>query len=145
MEKVVTQGSWGRYISTPLVSLWQECQGKVQSTAGSGAHAFIRVCQTECFGFPRLRLDWSIQNRKSSILVSFNRILSKGSTRVRPWEVCYSANHKGGQKSLLRNLLYIYLGHWGLQSRACTPGKGYCQFKGSAGHLATNMDTEVAI
>lgn len=47
----------------------------------------------ECFGVPRLRSNWSIRTKKSGVLASFSRVLSKGSTKGRPWEA--------GQRTLI--------------------------------------------
>lgn len=40
----------------------------------------------ECFGFPKLRPDRSIQTKKSRVLVISEGVLSEGHTRERSWE-----------------------------------------------------------
>lgn len=41
---------------------------------------------SECFGVPELRPDWSVQTRKTGVLISFVEVLSKWCTRKRPRE-----------------------------------------------------------
>ena len=48
----------------------------------------VRVYGVECFGLPRLRLDWSIQTEKSGVLVSFDSALLKEYTKERPGKWC---------------------------------------------------------
>lgn len=51
-----------------------------------------------------LRLDQSIQIKKSKVLVSFPEVLSKGYKRGRPWEAKGTIDHKGCWENHIRTL-----------------------------------------
>lgn len=57
--------------------MWRDCErgsrqgaGRERKKTGHGTHAFIRV-RVECFEIPGLKQDWSVQTKKSSVLLSF--------------------------------------------------------------------------
>lgn len=63
----------------------------------------------ECFGFSRLRLDWSIQIQKSGILVSPMGVLSNRHTRGRSWEMETLQGPLGSHVGNLHLLMMLWL------------------------------------
>ena len=105
-QKVITHRSWKMYTAC-LKGPHKGGQGRVQADSKQQdlGHTsfFIRICKWSAFGVPGLRLDWSIQTKKSRVLVSSTGVLSKGHTRGRSWEarLFYCQRH---WESHIRNL-----------------------------------------
>ena len=85
----------------------------------------------EWFGDPRLRLDWSIQTKKSQVLVSSMGVLW-GTQKGKALGGGETVYHKAGK---VMSGTYIYLWLCGC-CWACTCMRGEGQLKDPTGHLA---------
>ena len=77
------------------------CGQRVQQGLGTSLYYYS---QGEPFGISGLRPDWSIQTKRSGVLVRLVVFFSKGPTRRRLWEVEESAYHMDCWGSHIKNL-----------------------------------------
>ena len=69
---------------TPLEKLHVEVEVKVGKAIGPGTHASILGSLGGMLWAFWLRPEWSIQTKKSWVLIIFSEVLSKGHSRRRP-------------------------------------------------------------
>lgn len=75
----------------------------------------------DCFGFPGLSPDWSVQTKKSRRLINFVGVLSKGHAKGESWEAGLLITKAAGE---VISGTFICLLLCSLLSRLCTCMKG---------------------